>query len=159
MIPQQQPQQQPTPKLTPRQKLEWNNFLDFMDKSGYKGSPVLDERDKNLGKFLFDKYKSMTKGVTLDYRDVPRVQQELQDYRTDLVNKYKKGLVQADSSVKTDADIMPNLSQVDGWLGSKTSSHKFPVAIGTQNVNGAVKTTNYGTDLDKYNAVYQRKSR
>jgi len=142
-------QTQVPPQLTPVQKQQWNQFIDYLDKTGYKGNTMLDDRDKNLGQFLFDKYRHETPGVTITYQDVPRIQQAMIDNRKEAVNLYKTGKAQFD--VNDESEIMPNLSAVDGWLGSKTSSHKFPVAMATINNKGKVTTTNYGTDMDKYN--------
>lgn len=140
------------PELTPSQKNQWNAFVDYMDKSGYKGSQLLDDKDKNLGQFMFDKFKQTTPGITLTYMDVPRVQQDLQNYRNNLVTQYKAGKIAPDESIKSEDDIMAGLSPVDGWLGSKTSSHKFPVAMATSNVNGNVTTKNYGTNVSQFDA-------
>ncbi len=135
------------PPLSNTQKSQWNAFIDFMDKQGYKGNPVLDNRDQNLGQFLFDKFKSATPGIQITYQDVPRVQSELQDYRSHLVNQYKQGKIAATPDIKSEADIMAGLSPVDGWLGSKTSTHKFPVAT----VNNSDGTqTNYGVNTASY---------
>lgn len=136
--------QQPPPGLTPLQRMQWNSFIDFLEKEGVKGSPLLDQRDKNLGKFYFQKFVTSNPGITLRYEDVPRIQQELQDYRANLVNQWKNGKVSVDS-VKTEDDIMPGLSQVDGWLGSKTSSYKYPVSTDLLTKNGNATATNYGT--------------
>lgn len=142
-------QTQAPPPLTPVQRQQWNSFIDYLDKSGYKGNPILDDRDKKLGQFLFDKYRHETPGVTITYQDVPRVQQDLQNSRNEAVNLYKTGKAKFD--VKDESEIMANLSPVDGWLGSKTSSHKFPVAVATTNNQGNISTTNYGTDMERYN--------
>lgn len=139
------------PPLTPQQKADWNNFLDFTQKEGYMGNPILDDRNKNLGNYLMQKYRALNPHATITYNDVPRVQQELQDYRNNLVNQYKSGHAVMDD-IKSEDEIMPGLSPADGWLGSKTSSHRFPVAALTVNNNGKVATTNYGTDTQKYDA-------
>lgn len=130
-------------------KSGWNDFINFLDKKGMKGNPALDNRNTNLSQQLFNEYKSQNPNFSLTYDQIPQVQADLQNYRSDLVNKWK-----ANPSIIPDAksedDIMPNLSDTDGWLGSKTSMHKYPVAMIT-NTNGAVQ--NFGTDLDKYNAA------
>ena len=139
------PQQGPqAPPLTDKQKQDWNQFIDFTEKEGFKGNPILDDRDKHLGLYLMQKYKSMNPKSTITYNDVPRVQQELLDYKSHLVNQYKQGLIAPSDTIKNpETDIMPDLSPRDGWLGSKTSSHKFPVAQAT---NADKSTTNYGTN-------------
>lgn len=137
----------PVPPLTNQQKQDWNGFIDFVDKSGYKGNPVLDDRNQQLGSYLMQKYRSLNPKATITYQDVPRVQSALQEYRTNLVNQWKAGKVAPMEGVKTEADIMPQLSEVDGWLGSKTSSHRFPVAVAT-NADGT--KTNYGVNTAAY---------
>jgi hypothetical protein len=133
-----------TPPLTDKQKQDWNSFLDFVDKEGFKGSPALDDKDKGLGMYLMQKYRSLNPKVTISYQDVPRVQQALQDYKSTLVDQYKKGLIAPTDSIKNpETDIMGGISPVDGWLGSKTSSYKFPVAQAT---NADKTATNYGTN-------------
>jgi len=136
--------QQPPPGLSPLQRLHWNNFIDYLDKQGVKGSPLLDQRDKNLGQFYFQKYASTNPGLSITYNDVPKIQQELQDYRTNLVNQWKSGKAKIDS-IKTEDEIMPNLSPADGWLGSKTSSYKYPNYVQTDTKAGNTTTNNYGT--------------
>lgn len=136
--------QQPPPGLTPQKRLQWNMFLDYLDKQGLKGSPLLDQKDKNLGQFHFQKFASLNPGLALTYNDVPVVQQELQDYRTNLVNQWKSGKAKIDS-IKSEDEIMPNLSQADGWLGSKTSSYKYPNYVQTYTKAGNTATKDYGT--------------
>lgn len=133
--------------LTPTEKIQWNQYIDFMQKQGMKGNPALDNQNQNLGQFYFNRFKSSTPGISLTYQDVPRIQNDLNNYRTTLVDQYKKGLIVPDDSVKSEADIMPGLSKTDGWLGSKTSSYKFPVAMAT---NAQGQTTNYGVNTQAY---------
>lgn len=144
------PQQQAAPQVPPlsdKQKQDWNSFLDFIDKEGFKGNPVLDDKDKQLGLYLMQKYRSQNPKATITYQDVPRVQAELQQYRNGVVNQWKAGKIQTDA--KSEDEIMPNLSKIDGWLGSKTSSYKFPTA----NLNNNGKVINYGTDIKSYDAA------
>lgn len=136
----------PPAPLTNEQKQHWNEFIDYLDKQGYKGSTALDNRNMALGQNLLNKYNQMRPNAPIKYEDISRVQQELQDYRAGLVDKWKKGLAQSDQ-VKTENDIMGGISPVDGWLGSKTSSYKFPTAV-LKASDGTV--TNFGTDVAKY---------
>lgn len=144
----QQPQVQTAPQVPPlsdKQKQDWNSFLDFVDKEGYKGNPILDDKNKQLGLYLMQKYRSLNPKATITYQDVPRIQGELQAYRNNVVNQWKAGKIQTDA--KSEDEIMPGLSPVDGWLGSKTSSHKFPTAVVTNTTDGKSLTTNYGTNV------------
>lgn len=143
--------QTPPPGLTPLQRNQWNQFIDYLDKQGVKGSPLLDQRDKNLGQYYFQKFASTNPGITITYKDVPRVQQELQDYRNGIIGQWKTGKVQI-PDVKAEDEIMPGLSQADGWLGSKTSSYKYPTASVTTVKNGVTSKKDYGTNTEKYDA-------
>lgn len=138
----------PQPPLSDKQKMEWNRLIDFMDKEGYKGSEHLDNRDTNLGKFLFQKFQAQNPDVTIRYEDVPRVQTELQNYRQHLIQQFKDKKMQASTEIKDpEKEIMPGLSKVDGWLGSKTSSYKFPTAVAT---NAQGQQTNYGVNTEQF---------
>lgn len=138
-----------TKTLTPVQKEHWNKFIDYLDKSGYKGNAELDNRDKKLGQDLLDKFNKQYPESQITYQDVPVVQQELQNYRQQLINKWKSGQASADG-IKDASEIMPGISQVDGWLGSKTSSYKFPVATLTQ-TDGTKK--DFGVNVDQYDKL------
>lgn len=138
----------PIPPLTNKQKQDWNMFIDFMDKQGYKGKPELDDRNTDFGRYMFQKFAAHTPGVTITYADVPRVQKEIQDYRNNLIQQYKAGKLEAGYEIKDpETDIMPGVSKIDGWLGSKTSSYKFPTAVA---VGSDGKPVNYGVDVAAY---------
>lgn len=126
-------------------KQNWNNFIDYLDKAGYKGSTALDNRDTNLGKTLLAKYNTIYPKQAVSYDDVPSVQNELQNYRQSLINKWKAGKASSDG-VKNEDDIMPGLSKVDGWLGSKTSSYRFPSAT-LMHSDGTKQQFGVNTDL------------
>ena len=138
------------PPLTVQQKADWNNYIDYLQSKGMKGNPALDNRDTGLSQKLFNDYKTQNPHFSLTYDQVPQIQQDLIDYRNNLVQKYK-----ANPSVVPDAksadEIMPSLSPADGWLGSKTSSHKYPIATLTDANSGTAQ--NYGTNLAAYDAA------
>jgi len=143
--PQQAPSN-PVPPLTPIQRQDWNSFIDFTEKEGYKGNPILDDKDKKLGMYLMQKYKSLNPKSTITYADVPRVQSELQQVKTNAIQEYRKNPSEF-NGVKSEDEILPSISKVDGWLGSKTSSNKFPVATLIKNTPGKSDTTYYGTNI------------
>ena len=121
--------------LTPQQKMQWNGFIDFLDKQGVKGHPDLDAKDKNLGQYYFQKYQSQNPNLGITYQDVPRVQQGLQDYRNQVLQQWKAGKADL-GGLKDESNFMPGISKVDGWMGSKTSTYKFPQAILNNQVVG-----------------------
>jgi len=108
-------------------KSEWNRFVGFAKERGIAGSPDLDIRDKNMGKNLMDDYIKTNPNTTLRYDSIPAIQQNLQDYRQQAWNRVQQH--KAESDAKSYDEFMPNLSQVDGWLGSKTSQATFPSVI------------------------------
>lgn len=141
-------QKQQPQSLNPNERAQWNAYIDYLEKKGMKGNPALDNRDTGLSQQLFNEYKAQNPSFSLTYDRVPAVQQDLQDYRGQLVNKWKANPTII-PGVKSADEIMSDLSPVDSWLGSKTSSHKYPVAM--LNNNGTQQ--NFGTDIDKYNAA------
>lgn len=134
--------------LTVDQRARWNKFQDFVAANKMAGSPILDQRNKQIGMGLLQKFNMQNPESSLPLDVVPRVQQDLQDYRTDLVNKWKAGKVAPIEGVKTEADIMSNLSPVDGWPGSKTLSSRYPVAMLTGS-DGSKK--DFGVNIEGYN--------
>lgn len=130
------------------EKAQWNSFVDYLDKRGMKGNVALDNRDTGLGQQLLNEYKAQDPHFTLGYDKVSQIQQDLQDYRGNMINKWKANPAII-PDVKTPDEIMPNLSPSDGWLGSKTSLHKYPTATLTN--NGVVQ--NYGVNTAAYDAA------
>lgn len=141
--------QQP-PGLTPAQKASWNKFIDFVAMQKMANNPILDQRNKQVGMSLLQKYNYTNPNDVLPTDIVPKVQQELQDYRTDLVNKWKSGKAVIDGA-KKEEEVMPNLSVVDGWPGTKTLSSKFPNATMTTTTPKGTTIKDYGTDIEAYN--------
>lgn len=139
----------PAKALDPSIRPEWNNFIDFVDKKGMRGNPQLDDKDKGLGKQLMAEYLKLNPQSKLSYDLVPAIQQDMQNVRNiGLKNIHDNNLKVP--GVAKDDDYMANISAVDGWLGSKTSDHKFPTAIQTDNINGKTTQTNYGTNIEDY---------
>lgn len=132
-------------KLTTDEKNRWNKFIDFVALQKMANNPILDQRNKQVGMSLLQKFNMAHPDSALSTDIIPIVQQSLQDYRNDLINQWKAKKVVGED-IKTEADIMPNISPVDGWPGSKTLSHKFPTA--TAEDNG--KVINYGTDTEAF---------
>ena len=140
------------PPLTPKARQDWNNFIDYLEKTGYKGSTLLDNKDTALGGKLLDQYKTINPDFSLDYNAVKQVQQDLQDHRASVVNAYRKNPASVEG-VKSEDEIMSGLSGVDGWLGSKTSSWRYPQARKTSTTPTGTNVQNFGTDLAAYEAA------
>ena len=137
------------PPLTIQEREMWNNFLEYLKKKGIQGSAALDNRDTNMGQQLMEEYRKQDPHFTLTYDRVPDVQNDLQTYRQQLVNKYKADPTII-NGIKSVDEIMPNLSAVDGWLGSKTSQQRYPGAALTQSVGTKI---DYGVNQAAYDAA------
>lgn len=126
-------------KLTTTQMQHWNEFVQFVESKGYKGSTDFDKRDTNLGKNALEAYKRINPDFSISYNDIPSVQQGIADTRNFAIDKLKGGKAKLADGLDAGKDyekFMPNISKVDGWLGSKTSSHTFPKAYLDEFVNG-----------------------
>src|SRR5438045_4203518 len=71
------PEDEPIKELSPAQRMEWNRYVDFVSKKGYKGSPELDKKDTGLAKSLFDEFTKLNPTTPLKYEDVKSVQMEM----------------------------------------------------------------------------------
>lgn len=129
----------PPASLTPQQMKEWNSYVDYVDKRGYKGSKDLDRKETGLARKLFDDYLKDNPGVTIKYDDVKTVQTEMQKLRDS---------VRAFASRRNDpkaATLMGGISEPDGWPGSRTTQFKFPEMQLTQlHNNNVVQNKNLG---------------
>lgn len=135
----------PKPPITPELKKRWNAFIDFVETQKMANNPMLDQRNKQLGMTLLQKFNMSNPANSLPMDIVPQVQQSLQDYRNNIIAQWKAKKVVGDG-IKTEADIMPNISAVDGWPGTKTLSSRFPTA---SYVDNGVKK-DYGVDTEAY---------
>jgi hypothetical protein len=118
----------PKRQLTPAEMQQWNGFVDYVEKRGYKGHNDLNTRNKNLGASLFNDYKKEA-NASINYDIVPSVQAEMYKLQQNNVDFMKRR--------GTDiSGVMDNVSKVDGWFGSKTSQFKFPDVTEQQYHNG-----------------------
>ncbi len=136
--------------LTPEEKNKWNKFISFVEANKMTNNPTLDQRNKSVGMGLLQKFNIANPKDALPLDIVPRVQSDLQDYRSNLVNQWKAGKIAPDTSIKSEADIMPQISPVDGWPGTKTLSSKFPTATVTVTTPVSKTVRDYGTDVSQY---------
>jgi len=126
-------------QLTPQQRKEWNAYVDYLEKKGYKGSPLLDKKDTGLATSLFNQFKKENPSVTLSLDHVKAVQSEMENLATAARN------FEARRNNPNAKNIMAGTSPVDGWPGSKTTSFKFPTMEKEETSNGVLTSrTNYG---------------
>lgn len=77
----------PLQPLSLEQRAMWNNFIGYLKQKGMQGNSALDDRNKALGQQLMTQYALQNPSFTLKYSDVPRVQQDIQNYRQQLINQ------------------------------------------------------------------------
>jgi hypothetical protein len=107
-------------ELTPQQRKEWNAYVDYLEKKGYKGSPQLDKKDTGLATGLFNQFKKENPNISLSLDHIKTVQTEMESLANAARNfEARRGNPNA-------PQIMAGTSKVDGWPGSKTTSFKFP---------------------------------
>ncbi len=110
----------PPQPLTPQQRKEWNAYVDYLDKRGYKGSPMLDRKETGLATSLFNDFKKENPNTTITLNHVASVQNEMQNLaRAAQAFEARRGNPNA-------SKVMQGTSPVDSWPGSKTTSFKFP---------------------------------
>lgn len=115
--------------LTPQQRKDWNDFLDYLEKEKVGGSPELDKRDQSLGFQYLDRYKKMNPNSSVSKDIIPSVQyeqymlrkgKEFPGLKPEELDYIRKGL--------NPAYLNKPVSGVDSWLGSLTSRQYYPNA-------------------------------
>jgi len=110
----------PPQSLTPQQRREWNAYIDFLDKKGYKGSPLLDKKETGLATGLFNQFKKENPNTTISLDHVKAVQSEMEALAQNVRGfEARRGNPNADK-------LMQGTSKIDNWPGRKTTSFKFP---------------------------------
>lgn len=106
---------EPPKPLTPQQRKEWNAYVDYVDKRGYKGSPLLDKRETGLATSLFNEFKKQNPNTTISLNDIASVQTEMQNLaKAAQAFEARRGNPNATA-------VMSGTSKVDSWPGSKTT--------------------------------------
>lgn len=127
------------PPLTPQQRKEWNSYVDWIEKKGYKGSPLLDKKDTGLAFGLFNQFKKENPSVTISLDHIKSVQREMRNLATSAQEfEARRGNPNA-------KNIMAGTSKEDGWPGMKTTSFKYPTMEKEETNNGILTSrTNFG---------------
>jgi hypothetical protein len=106
--------------LTPQQRREWNMYVDYVAKRGYRGYPLLDKKETGLATSLFNEFKKENPNTTISLNNIASVQTEMQNLaKAAQAFEARRGNPNA-------ANVMTGTSKIDSWPGSKTTSFKFP---------------------------------
>ncbi len=135
------------PPLTPQQRAAWNQFIDYVAAQKMAGHPSLDQRNMQVGMDLLGKFNKAYPNQALPPEIVPQVQQEMNDYRTAMLERIKSGKAQFNGKPE---EFMPNLSATDGWPGTKTLSSKFPAWIESRTTPKGTTTVDSGPSYGDY---------
>lgn len=106
-----------------RIRAEWNNYVSWLDKKGYKGKPELDKN--GLGFKMIEQYKQENPETVLSKDMIIPIQKEFQNYRKYALEQIKAGKAKLADGV-TEDNFMKDLSVVDGIPGQRTTSFMFP---------------------------------
>ena len=118
---------------------QWNNYVDWLDSKGMKGSPELDKGDKGFQ--MMEMYRKENPSFTLTKDDIGVIQQRLQDYRSFAIDSIKQGKMKIiyggkevfykDLAPEQQKDVEQNYmgkiakTGIDNFPGQFTTSTKF----------------------------------
>lgn len=125
------------PKIDNNVRSAWNQYVQFLDSKGLKGSPVLDHND--MGGKMIDEYRKENPDTPITREMVAPIQQEFAKYRQYMLDQIAQGKGQFGPGVNKD-NFMRSLSVVDGVPGQRTTSFQFPQGY----LNYMGKTENKG---------------
>jgi len=104
-------------------RLEWNKYLDWLEKKGMRGKADLDKND--LGGKMIDAYRKENPNTPITREMVIPIQKDFGKYRDWSLEEVKAGRSALAEGV-TPENYMRALSIVDGIPGQRTTSFKFP---------------------------------
>lgn len=134
--------------LTPVERKDWNDFLNYLDKKGVAGSKDLDARDKGLGLNYMKEYQKLNPKTSVNPDLVQNVQYDQYLLRKgdsfngmtpEQMNYMRKGF--------NPAYLARDVSPVDSWLGSITSKLYYPQAYRSDNQGNKY---DFGTAIEDY---------
>jgi hypothetical protein len=128
-----------TPPVNTQNMTDWNDYTNFLDKKGLKGSPALDHND--LGGQMIDEYRKQNPQTTVSRDMVVPIQQAFSKYRDYAIKNIEAGKGAYAPGTNKD-NFLKNLSVVDGIPGQRTTSFQFPSQY-MKDMNTGV-TTNQG---------------
>lgn len=113
----------PNEAVSDKLRRDWNEYISFLDKKGYKGHPALDKND--LGGKMIDLYRKENPNTSISREKIKDVQSEFAKYREYQLNEIKNGRG-AFAKGTNENNFLKNLSIIDGIAGQRTTSFSFP---------------------------------
>jgi len=109
------------PQVDRKIRTDWNSFLDYLEKSGFKGKPDLDKG--GYGYKLFDEYVKQTPGTSLGRDKLPLIRKELLNYRNWALEQNKST---APGTMKLAAGVNENNFMRHVIENEKTGDPNYP---------------------------------
>lgn len=111
------------PNVTNKLREDWNNYLSWLDLKGMRGKAELDTND--LGGKMIDEYRKQFPDTSVSRENIIPIQNEFKKYRDWVLSEVaaKRASLAEGTTPET---FMKDLSKVDGYAGSLTTSFKFP---------------------------------
>lgn len=113
----------PAPKIDNNVRQAWNDYVNWLDSKGLKGSPTLDHND--LGGQMIDEYRKENPNTPITRDMIVPIQKEFQNYRNWAINQIETGHGAYAPGTNKD-NFLRALSIVDGIPGQRTTSFSFP---------------------------------
>lgn len=132
----------PNESVSDKLRRDWNDYISFLEKKGYKGHPALDKND--LGGKMIDLYRKENPNTSISREKIKDVQSEFAKYRDYALSEIKNKKA-AFAAGTNENNFLKNLSIIDGIAGQKTTSFSFPLSYLESFVDGKkVGTENLG---------------
>lgn len=120
----------PTGNVNPAVMQQWNQYVDWLESKGMKGSPELDKGD--TGFKMMEQYRKENPSFKLTKDDVGVIQQKLQEYRDFSLGNIKENKTKINYGGKEvfykDLNPQQQKDVDENYMGKikKTSIDKFP---------------------------------
>ncbi len=129
-------------------KIAWNDYIDFLETEGLRGSHLLDHKKKSDE--MINKFRELHLGTPLNTSVIHLIQRYFQAFRLQRIEEIKKEIkqgknVQMEDGISVD-DVMKNVSPEDDIAGAETTTYKFAMNEKDIHYSDAVKI-----HLDKTN--------
>jgi len=126
-------------KVSIQEKKDWNEYIDYLEKKGLKGSPELNKGagEENVGRKVFKQYIKENPKSSLSLEKIPTIQGYFEGLKKSGKERIESGKSKM-AEGQTKESFMKGISKVDIYPGSKTTTYKFPTASLETTENGKI---------------------